>query len=237
MKQKEYVIEAMLKNGGYATFGKLNNSIDFSQWGTKTPFASVRRIVQTNKEFFRIQPGLWGLSDCKEKILKKLNIIENDQNSIELFTHSYFQGIITEIGNMRNFATYVPPQDKNKMFLEKRLSEITTIDKIYEFTYPEILRKARTVDVIWFNERKMPMSFYEVEHSTDIKNSLSKFYELQDFRADYFIVAAKERESQFNDIIASSQYKDIRKYTRFVNYDDLINQYNLEGQLLIRRTI
>ena len=138
---------------------------------------------------------------------------------------------------MRNFATYVPPQDKNKMFLEKRLSEITTIDKIYEFTYPEILRKARTVDVIWFNERKMPMSFYEVEHSTDIKNSLSKFYELQDFRADYFIVAAKERESQFNDIIASSQYKDIRKYTRFVNYDDLINQYNLEGQLLIRRTI
>ena len=54
------------------------------------------------------------------------------------------------------------------------LRKTQIIDKIYEFTYPEILRKARTVDVIWFNERKMPMSFYEVEHSTDIKNSLSK---------------------------------------------------------------
>lgn len=40
---------------------------------------------------------------------------------------------------------------------------------MYEFTYPEILRKAKTVDTVWFNERKMPCAFYEVEHTTDIK--------------------------------------------------------------------
>lgn len=69
------------------------------------------------------------------------------------------------------------------------------MDKIYAFTYSEILRRAKTVDTIWFNKRKMPCAFYEVEHSTDIKNSLNKFYELQDFRAKFYIVAAKEREN------------------------------------------
>ncbi|MCD8215458.1 MAG: hypothetical protein LUC97_07455 [Clostridiales bacterium] len=64
------------------------------------------------------------------------------------------------------------------MFLERKLSEIAAINSIYSFTYPEILRKAKTVDVIWFNERKMPYAFYEVEHTTDIKNSLNKSYEL-----------------------------------------------------------
>ena len=37
------------------------------------------------------------------------------------------------------------------------------------------------MDVIWFNERKMPNSFFEVEHGTDMKNSLLKFNDLQDF--------------------------------------------------------
>lgn len=54
VKQKEYVIQAMKSNGGYATFQQLNQMVDFSSWGTKTPFASIRRIVQTNNEFFKI---------------------------------------------------------------------------------------------------------------------------------------------------------------------------------------
>lgn len=183
MKQKDYVINAMVKNGGYATFQQLNQLVDFNTWGTKTPFASIRRIVQTNDEFFKVQPGLWALKKYENDVLKKFRITEKNEKSIEEFTHSYYQGIIVEIGNLRQHKTYVPPQDKNKMFLETKLSKITTIDKIYDFTYPEILRKAKTVDTIWFNERNMPCAFYEVEHSTDIKNSLNKFYELQDFRA------------------------------------------------------
>lgn len=228
MKQKEYVIEAMKQNGGYATFQQLNCLVDFSTWGTKTPFASIRRIVQTNDEFFKIQPGLWALKEFENDVWKKFKINKSSEQSIDNFTHSYFQGIIVEIGNMRKHNTYVPPQDKNKFFLEKRLSEMTSIDTIYDFTYPNILRKARTVDAIWFNERKMPCAFYEVEHSTDIKNSLNKFYELQDFRARFFIVAAKERKKQFDDIIQLSIYNDIKELVEFVNYDALIQQYNFE---------
>ena len=234
MKQKEYVIEAMKKNGGYATFQQLNRLVDFSDWGTKTPFASIRGIVQTNDEFFRVQSGLWALKEYENIVLEKFKIDTKNENSKNEFTHSYFQGIIVEIGNLRKYDTYVPPQDKNKKFLETKLSELTTTEKIYDFTYPEILRKAKTVDTIWFNERKMPCAFYEVEHSTDIKNSLNKFYELQDFRAKFYIVAAKERKQQFDDIINSSIYSSIKDIVDFVNYDALITQYGIEHKIIER---
>lgn len=232
MKQKEYVMQAMEKNGGYATLRELNGIIDFSEWGTKTPYASVRRIVQTNKEFFRIQSGLWGLADRKQDVLRKLNICEEDKKSIIDFTHGYIQGIITEIGNLRKYTTYVPPQDKNRKFLENKLCDVASISEIYNFTYPEILKYAKTVDVIWFNERKLPNAFYEVEHTTDIKNSLDKFYELQDYRSKFYIVAAQERKRQYEDIISKSIYREIKNIVNFVSYETVIKQYEKESVII-----
>ncbi len=230
MKQKEFVVEAMKKNGGYATLHQLNQMIDFSTWKTKTPYASVRRIVQVEDEFFKIQPGLWALREYETIVFEKFKIQKGAPQSMATFTHSYYQGIISEIGNIRQYNTYIPPQDKNKLFLEVKLSSIATVSNIYNFAYPNILKKAKSVDVIWFNERKMPYAFYEVEHSTDIKNSLNKFYELQDFRAKFFIVAAEERHRQFDDIIQSSIYNPIREFVTFVDYESLIKQYNVESQ-------
>ena len=82
----------------------------------------------------------------------------------------------------------------------------------------------------------MPCAFYEVEHSTDMKNSLNKFYELQDFRAKFYIVAAKERKVQFDDIINQSIYLPIKDIVNFVNYDALIAQFDAE-QKIIQRVI
>ena len=156
---------------------------------------------------------------------------EKSEKQVEDFTHSYYQGIIVNIGNMRKYQTYVPPQDKNRKFLEQRLSEITSTSQIYNFTYPEIVRKAKTVDVIWFNERNLPNSFFEVEHSTNIKNSLNKFYELQDFNAKFYIVASKVRKRQFDDVISSSIYRPIKNKVIFRNYETLVNQHDNEFKL------
>lgn len=229
MSQKDNVIEAMRQNGGYATFQQLNRLVDYSTWKTKTPQASIRQIVQVYDEFFRIKPGLWALTEYKDDVLRRFDIIENDGRSDEAFTHSYYQGIIVELGNMRNYKTYVPNQDKNKKFLEKRLCELTTEHELPCFTYEEIVRRARTVDVIWFNERKMPYRFYEVEHSTNITNSLDKFYELQDFRADFYIIADESRRSS---LIERNIYSSIRNYVRFFNYENLVNQYSKESDLM-----
>lgn len=233
MSQKDKVIDAMRRNGGYATFQQLNQLVDFSTWKTKTPQANIRRIVQVHDEFFRIKPGLWALSECKEDVLKRFDIVENDTKSDDLFTHSYYQGIIVELGNMHNYKTYVPNQDKNKKFLERKLCELTTESELPEFTYDKIAKRAKTIDVIWFNERRMPFRFYEVEHSTNITNSLDKFYELQDFRADFYIIADESRRNQFDRLLERNIYSSIRNYVKFFNYENLINQYTKESSLMM----
>jgi hypothetical protein len=54
LTQEQQVVERMRNEGGYATLKRLNEIIDFSTWKTKTPEASVRRIVQESKYFFKI---------------------------------------------------------------------------------------------------------------------------------------------------------------------------------------
>ncbi len=236
MTQKDDVIKAMEEHGGYATFQQLNNIVDTSMWKTKTPAASIRRVVQTNNEFFRIKPGLWALTGHKEDVLKKFKIEASNKNSDDLFTHTYYQGIVVEIGNIKRYKTYVPAQDKNKRFLETKLCDLAAMSTIPQFTYDNLIRRAKTVDVIWFNERNMPCGFFEVEHTTNIKNSLSKFYELQDFRADFSIIADASRKEQFLDIISASMYNPIREYVRFISYESLIRQYEKE-QIVINDEI
>lgn len=55
MKQYEAVIETLDKLGGVATLGELNREvfkITDCEWKTKTPFASIRRIVQKTKGIY-----------------------------------------------------------------------------------------------------------------------------------------------------------------------------------------
>lgn len=223
--QTYQVIEALRKEGGFATLRRLNEIVDFSTWKTKTPEASIRRIVQNGQPFFRIQPGLWALEDCREEVLKRFKLKEGDRHSEEQFSHGYYQGLLIEIGKYNNRKTYIPSQDKNRMFLDKRLSELADTYTIPPFTYECLLRKARTVDVVWFNEREMPSDFYEVEHTTDIKNSLSKFYELQDFASKFYIVADVHRKEEFNDKINVSMFNPIKSRVHFLDYGQVVAMY------------
>ncbi|MBR5352714.1 MAG: hypothetical protein IK126_03295 [Bacteroidales bacterium] len=223
--QEQQVIETMRQAGGFATLRRLNELVDFSNWKTKTPEATIRRIVQDSKSFFRIQPGLWALEESKEEVLKKFNLKPGNQKSEELFSHGYYQGLLIEIGKYRKQKTYIPAQDKNRNFIGQPLLNIVDTIELPDFTYEELKRKARTVDVVWFNERKMPSAFYEVEHTTDIKNSLSKFYELQDFNAGFFIVADSSRKKEFEDKIHVSMFDSIQSRVSFLDYQRVAIMY------------
>lgn len=50
--------------------------------------------------------------------MRKFDIQSKEQESVDKFTHSYYQGLIIEIGNMKHYSTYVPAQDQNRKFLE-----------------------------------------------------------------------------------------------------------------------
>jgi len=213
MIQREKVIKTMKDNNGFATLGFLNQNVDISDWKTKTPFASIRRIVQDVNYFFKIKLGLWALKTYKHKLLfdvfPNIKISENQKKELD---YTYFQGLLIEIGNLKGFETFVPYQDKNKKYLGLPLLNYTNIDKFYEFGYENIIRRAITIDVSWFNERKMPNSFFEVEHSTNIQNSLLKFVNLQDFNVNFFIVADGTRKKEFDDKINNfNAFKIIKK--------------------------
>ncbi len=225
MTQEHQVIETMRNHGGYATLRQLNEIIDFSSWNTKTPEASVRRIVQDSKQIFKIQPGLWALEESRDAILKMFNLLPGNKQSEEHFSHGYYQGLLVEIGKFRHQTTYVPAQDKSRMFIDKRLGDITDMSQLPSFTHKDLLRRAKTIDVIWFNERVMPSCFYEVEHTTDIKNSLSKFYELQDFNAGFYIVANSSRKKEYEDKLHVSMFASIEKRVQFLEYDKIVKMY------------
>ncbi len=68
MKQHDAVIAVMEQNGGYATLGHLYQrvpQIPDCIWSTNTPFASIRRIVQDERFFFKIRPGLWDSEELR----------------------------------------------------------------------------------------------------------------------------------------------------------------------------
>lgn len=196
--------------------------MDFSSWETKTPEASVRRIVQNSKEIFRIRPGLWALEEAREQVLKKFDLKPGNKKSEDYFSHSYFQGLLVEIGKYRHYSTYIPSQDKNRPFLGEPLGNMADLTTLPKFTYEMLLRRAKTVDVIWFNSRQMPSDFYEVEHTTDIKNSLSKFYELQDFNSHFYIVANEVRKKEYEDKLNVSMFDAISKRIGFISYDQVV---------------
>ncbi len=225
--QTQQVIDTLRRNGGYATLGNLYRLVDTSAWGTKTPNESIRRIVQQSVEIFKIQPGLWALEECRAQVLRKFDIQTPEAKDDEIFTHSYYQGLVIEIGNMKKFSTYVPTQDKNRKFLEKPLVDVCSTVCIPPFSYKELTNRAKTVDVIWFNERNMPNSFFEIEHSTDIQNSVAKFCDLQDFYSRFFIVAPQKRREQFDKVMGRSAFRGMRGRIEFATYETIQKQYEL----------
>lgn len=234
MTQNEAIIETLRRLGGIATLGDLYQKafeIEDCTWKTKTPYASIRRIVRQTKGIYRIKPGLYALEDYRKK-LEADGIIEEtpdnqDLPEVQAFNHSYYQGLILTIGNLRHLQTFCPNQDKNKRFSNGILDDIRTLHQIPDFSYKTLTDRSSTIDVIWFNERNMPHSFFEVEHSTDIINSLGKFNDLQDFYTNMYIVADKKREEEFKNKYHSTTFKDIRekKRVKFLSYDDLEKQY------------
>lgn len=238
MKQHEVVQLALEKNGGFATLGQLYHVVPkMPQWQSSslTPFASIRRIVQETPGIFRIRPGLWGLEARHAAIGKQLALSDYaPPQKAEEYSHSYYQGLLVELGNLNQYETAVPAQDKNKPFLTRKLFEVASLSKPYDFTFSEIMGRARTIDVAWFNARRFPQAFYEIEHSTDIYNSLLKFVEFQDFRTEFWIVADRVRKAEFNSKLKTAAFSTIANSVKFLSYDKLSEWHTAASELAIQ---
>lgn len=229
MKQHQAVIQTLEKLDGKATLAQLYREVmkvEDCKWETKTPFASIRRIVQTRREIFKIRPGLWALESYRQRLgLEKLR---ESSKEMQEETHAYYQGVLIDIGNLKGFQTFSPQQDKNKMYIDRHLKEIRTLQEIPSFSHDLLVKRSGTIDVIWFNERLMPNSFFEVEHSTEMLNSLGKFCDLQDFFTRMFIVADKNRREEFEQKLRHKSFEDVANRVKFMDYESLVKQYEVE---------
>ena len=239
MTQAQAVIETIDKLGGIATLNQINQhvfEVDDCVWKTKTPFASVRRIVQQTKGIYKIKPGLYALETYRKQLEQDGITVQTEKNKnseeVKAFNHSYYQGLLLEIGRMRHLDTFVPNQDKNKMFIKTPLGEIRTLQAIPQYSYADLVERSSTIDVIWFNDHRMPHSFYEIEHSTDIQNSLLKFNDLKDFSARMVIVADEKRHAEFGNKMNYAAFNALRENKRvaFLSYESLDKQYEQELQ-------
>lgn len=235
MTQAQAVKDAIKDLGGVAPLGKIYQIAlknPDCNWGTKTPQASIRRIVRHTPGIYVIRKGLYALEEFRKQLEANGIIQETSANAnseeVQLFTHYYYQGLLIKVGELKHFKTYIPNQDKNRMFLqEATLGEMRSLDKIPDFSYTQFVNRSSTIDVTWFNERNMPHSFFEVEHSTDIHNSLLKFSDLLDFSARMVIVADDYRRKEFNKKINEYAFRDLKTQNRvsFLSYDELNRQY------------
>lgn len=224
MYQHEAVERVMEENGGYATLKHLYENaprVEGSEWGTKTPNASIRRIVQRRDRFLKVRPGLWALEDRKDELPEHLYSESISEEKKEQYDHTYFQGLLTEVGNMQVADTWIPSQDKNQAFLDGTLADVRSLETIPRFGYEEMVRRAKTVDVVWFNDRRMPRSLLEVEFSTDFQNSLHKFLDLQDYYTNFVIVADETRKRQFEKRLDQTGFEPIRDRVGFFNFEDV----------------
>lgn len=235
MTQEQAVIETIRQLGGVATLTQINHSIfelTNCKWNTKTPFASIRAIVQrAPKYIYKIKPGMYGLVEMRKQLENDGIIVQTPQNenskAVKDFNHAYYQGLLLEIGNRQHLSTYVPNQDKNKKFAgNKTLGQLRTYQSLPLFTSEKYMKRAETIDVSWFRD-DMPTYLFEVEHTTDIQNSLLKYNDLSAFSTQMIIVADKKRKTEFENKINYSAFAMIRDRVRFLDYKSLERQYDM----------
>jgi len=217
--QVDAVVAALEELGGIAYLNQLYAKVDFKGWKTKTPDASIRRIVRHNDgRIETVKEGLYCLAERYAEFASKYDETQKDQTH----NHAYYQGLLLDSGNRQNYRTYVARQDRNREFLPKqKLGDLATLETIYQFGYPELIKPAVTVDVIWFNEREMPERLYEVEMTTDIHTSIRKFYKLRDFAANFVIVAPKRRLDKFNEVMDEDFYRAVKQRVEFLETEKL----------------
>ncbi|MGD9732283.1 MAG: hypothetical protein AB7U45_08875 [Desulfamplus sp.] len=185
-----------------------------------TPHKTINERVQRDKQFYKIKAGLYGLKEHLDRLPNEYNPnVKKSDEEVVVINHSYIQGLLIEIGNINGFQTFTP--DKNSVFLTKKLGELSTKKEIPNFTFDYIIQSAKYIDVIWFNERNFPNSIFEIENSTNFRNSLVKFVELQDFNTSMTIIAPKDESKtrKFQQEIKKSAFTSIKNKVKFFDYE------------------
>ena len=156
-------------------------------------------------------------------------LITYDEDSLNKETQLAQLALQSEEGSYKNSV-----QSNNE-----KLGDLRSLQELPKYSYDSFVSRSSTIDVIWFNNRNMPDSFFEVEHSTDIQNSLMKFYDLQDFYTRMFIVADEKHHEEYDKKMSYNSFSKMKndKRVAFLSYDELERQYRQTIELQSIHTV
>lgn len=233
MKKLSYpdaIERVMQDNGGYAPLSVLYREVwehkDRKKIRDKDPSATIRGRVQTSPRFVKIGLGVYALKSSRNAGDLP---VESPAQTPKERRHTTMQGMLIEIGNNTDgvVGTYVPAPDRNKVFQNKKLGNIATLDEMPEFTYPKVIESAKLADVIWFDQLGYPSHVYEVEDTGNFRGALIRFCELQNFRAKFYCIASTDpkREEKYKREIGRAAFRAVVDFCQFRTFDDVEADY------------
>ncbi len=220
---KDVVHDALLAISKPATLSQIYEQIE-GHWKCETNPTwrdTVRRTLQQYAIFKHLERGVWGLKSEKE-------VLEFDKAKLE---HSEVEGLLLELGKLYGYETYTP--DKNSRFRNETLLNFTTLNEIPKFTYDNIIRDVKQIDVLWFfgdTDNLFPTHAFEVEHTTKISRGLLRLYQLYQARGSntsLYVVSPRIESSKFDIEISKYPYRSAKDFFVFRTYQALLDLHNL----------
>jgi hypothetical protein len=226
MTKVEAIKKVMEDNNGVASWGIIYSNIEKYYPSAKSSVeweAGIRgvlyREIRENRNFKKIGLSVFALNDYVEE--------KKPEKEDKIRMHSYIEGICVEIGNFKKFDTYTA--DPSAVFKDNiRLTDISALKKIPEFTYPEIVQEVKRIDVIWFNKRgfKFPQRVFEIVDSIGtLTGAFNRSLQLLNFKAEFYIVAPEQHKAKFEQTVHLEPYNKNIDNFKFINYDDIIALY------------
>jgi hypothetical protein len=226
MTKVEAIKKVMEDNNGVASWGIIYNNIEKYYPTAKASIeweAGIRgvlyREIRESRNFKKIGLSVFALEDYIEE--KKPD--KNDTVRM----HSYIEGICIELGNFKKFGTYTA--DPSAVFKDNiHLMDISALKEIPHFTYHDIIKEVKRIDVIWFNKKgfQFPKQVFEVVDSIGtLTGAFNRSLQLLNFRTDFYIVAPEQHKTKFDQMVHLEPYNRYIDNFKFINYDDIIALY------------
>lgn len=234
MTKVDAIKKLIEENGGVASWKYIYDNIEKYYPAAKTSqewTAGIRgvlyREIKNNKNFKQIGLGTFALYEYEQT--KQIDEIKKDN----IRMHSYIEGIMVELGNYEQFDTHCadPSAEFQKNIF---INQLTTISAFPEFTYSEINKIAKRIDVVWFNKKgyKFPKRVIEVVDSIGtLGESLNRMYQLKEFETEFLVLHPENYKIKIDQMISREPYSILKDRFVVKNYDEIIDYYNKRLEL------
>lgn len=225
MTKSEAIRKVLEYNNGIANLNLIYKEIENYYPLIKRPRdwnAALRGIINRDvieKKIKRVGLSLYALNDFVEE---NISLLKSD----EMRMHSFIEGVCIEIGNLNGFYTYTA--DPTAKYNNVMLSNISTLPKLPDFTYSEIVNVAKRIDVLWFNKNgfQYPKKAIEVVDSINtLEPALKRCLQLTDFDISINIIANKKYINKINKEINFKPYNRYLDKYKIFDYDSILNIY------------